>query len=209
MLWHHSTVHGGDNFSLDFPPLRILYMFLESSPKSNQISTNPLIADGITLANLRHAANLNIPSRFVLHVWMNLRRCTPKSSHRRGQSDGSPSRPGCEGRRKGAQQLIYWNKLGMSSPRPTILCYFDSCHLKANKTAAVIRARRELSSFLLNNSRVLADLLQPSNASFSSAPKVSSTAFANMQRANPATSSASLPKLENSFLLLWKECRAS
>lgn len=209
MLWHHSPVHRGDNLSLDFPPLRILYVFLDSSPKSHQISTNPLIADGITLANLLHAANLNIPSRFALHLWRDLRRCTPKSSHRRGQSDGSPSRPRCEGRRKGVQQFIYWNKLGMSSPRPTILCYFDSCHLKEHKTAAVIRVRRELSPFLLNNSRVLADLLQPSNASFSNAPKVSSTAFANMLWANLATSSVSLPKLENSFLLPWKECRES
>ena len=59
------------------------------------------------------------------------------------------------------QQFIYGQRLGTCLRCPTILRYFDSCHLKENKTAAVIRVRRKLSSFLLNNGRVLADPLQP------------------------------------------------
>lgn len=147
--------HISPGFSSSPYPLLVSGIF----PKSEHISTNPLIADGITLANRLHAASLNVPGRFVLHVWMYFGRCAPTGS--RGHTDWSTSRPGREGRREGAQQLIYRSKLGMSSPRPTILCYFDSCHLKENKSAAVIRVRRALSSFLLNNSRVLADLLQP------------------------------------------------
>lgn len=139
-----------------------LHLFLESSPKSKHISTNPLIADGISLANLLQTANSQNPHQtFGPCVNVNLRRWIPKSSCRRGQTDWSTSRPWCEGGCKGVQQFIYWHKFGMSSPCLTILCYFDSCHLKENKTAAVIRVRRELSPFLLNNSRVLADLLQP------------------------------------------------
>lgn len=37
------------------------------------------------------------------------------------------------------QQFIHWHRLGMCLRCLTILCYFDSCHLKENKTAAVIR----------------------------------------------------------------------
>lgn len=161
MLWCHAPVHRGDNFSLDFPPHCIFTCFWNLP--LNQ-STFPLtlwlLMESLLLICYTQQI-LEIPTRLLGHVWMDLRRCTPKSSCRRGQTDWSTSRPWCEGGCKGVQQFIYWHKFGMSSPRLTILCYFDSCHLKENKTAAVIRVRRELSPFLLNNSRVLADLLQP------------------------------------------------
>lgn len=46
-------------------------------------------------------------------------------------------------------QAETWNE----HVQPDQECYFDSCHLKECKTAAVITARREPSSFLLSVNR--------------------------------------------------------
>lgn len=56
----------------------------------------------------------------VVHgVWGRARRCTARHG----------------------QQFIYGQRPGTCLCCLTILCYFDSCHLKENKTAAVIRVR--------------------------------------------------------------------
>lgn len=106
--------------------------------------------------------HFNLPTRSSDHVWMDWSRCSYTTVF-------SQKRPNwliyCKAR--GWERVHRcvtisflahtWNVLDPL----TILCYFDSCHWKENKTAAVISVRRELSSFLLNNGRVLADLLQP------------------------------------------------
>lgn len=105
-----------------------------------------------------------LTASFLLKSGAHQRLCTEESKASLAnllQGCAQGVRGGIEGYSKARSAILAGQRLGTCLRCPTILCYFDSCHLKENKTAAVIRIRQKLSSFLLNNGRVLADLLQP------------------------------------------------